>query len=71
MISESKKGLKKLCSDFEEAFILKDLQDWACQTIYSLTMDQFQGDFNQCAMAVRLAQACSCIKANNVLVDTL
>ena len=40
-IPKSEKSLKKLCRDFKEAFILKDLQDQAHQTIYSLTMDQF------------------------------
>ena len=65
------KGLEQLCNDFEEAFIPKDLQDQACQTIYSLTMDQFQGNFNQYATVFRLAQAHSGIKADNILVDTL
>ena len=54
-IPENEKTLGKLCNDFEEAFIPKDLQDQAQQTIYSLTMDQFRGDFDQFATAFCLA----------------
>ena len=70
-IPEDQKSLEKLCNYFEEAFILKTLQDQAHQTIYSLSMDQFQGDFDQYTTAFRLAQACSGIKADNILVATL
>ena len=34
-------------------------------------MDQFWGDFDQYTMAFRLAQVCSGIKANNILVDAI
>ena len=70
-IPESEKTFKKLCAAFEETFILKDLQDWACQTIYSLTMDQFNGNFNQYATALRLAQAWCGVDINSILVDAL
>ena len=70
-VPKEQKSLEKLCEDFEEAFVLKDLQDQTHQTIYSLTMDQFCGDFDQYATVFRLAQACSGIKANNILVDAL
>ena len=55
-IPKEQKSLEKLCEDFKEAFVSKDLQDWAFQTIYSLTMDQFHGNFNQFSTALRLAQ---------------
>ena len=34
-------------------------------------MDQFNGDFDQYATTFRLAQACSGIDLNNILVDAL
>ena len=70
-IPKIEKTLEKLDNKFEEVFIPKDLQDQAQQTIYSLTMDQVRGDFDQFATAFHLAQACSGIKANNILVDAL
>ena len=70
-ILKSEETFKKLCSTFEEACIPKDLRDQACQTIYSLTMRQFDGDFDQYATAFRLAQACSGINTDNILVDAL
>ena len=45
-IPESEKTVKKLCAAFEETFIQKDIKDRACQTVYSLNMDQFNGDFD-------------------------
>ena len=70
-IPESEKTFKKLCNTFEETFILKHIKDWACQTVYSLNMDQFNGDFDQYATTFRLAQACSGINLNSILVDAL
>ena len=70
-IPESEKTFKKLCDAFEETFILKNIKDWACQTVYSLNMDQFNGDFDQYATTFRLAQACSGIDLDSISVDTL
>ena len=70
-VPKDQKNFKKLCDDFEEALIMKHLQDWACQIIYSLSMDQFWGNFDQYTTAFRLAQAHSSIKADNILVDAL
>ena len=54
-----------------EMFILKDLKDWACQTIYSLNMDQFNGVFDEYTTAFRLTQAHSRIDPDRILADTL
>lgn len=32
------KTFRKLCEAFAKAFVPKDLKDWACQSIYSLSM---------------------------------
>ena len=70
-LPELDKTFKKLCEAFEDSFIPKYLKDQAHQTIYSLSMDQFWGDFDQYATAFRLAQACSGIDADNILVNAL
>ena len=70
-IPDSEKMFKKLCNTFEETFIPKDIKDRAHQTIYSLSMDQFNGDFDQYATSFRLAQACSRINLDSILVDAL
>ena len=70
-IPDSEKTFKKLCTAFEEAFILKDVKDRARQTVYSLSMDQFNRDFDQYATTFRLAQACSGIDLDSILVDAL
>ena len=70
-IPESKKTFKKLCAAFEETFILKDIKDRARQTVYSLSMDQFNGDFDQYTTTFRLAQVCSRIDLDSTLVDAL
>ena len=70
-IPKSEKTFKKLCDAFEETFIPKDIKDQAHQTVYSLSMDQFNGDFNQYATTFRLAQACSGVDLNSILVDAL
>ena len=70
-IPNTKKTFKKLCDAFEETFILKDVKDQAHQTIYSLSMDQFNGDFNQYATAFQLAQACCRVNLDSILVDAL
>ena len=71
VIPDSKKTFKKLCKAFEEAFVPKDIKDRACQTIYSLSMDQFNGDFNKYSTAFKPAQACSGVDDDSILVDAL
>ena len=68
---EVEKTFKKLCKAFEETFIPKDIKDLAHHTIYSLSMDQFNGDFNQYTTTFRLAQACSGVDMDSILVDAL
>ena len=51
-IPDSEKTFKKLCKAFEEAFVLKDLKDQVCQTVYSLSIDQFNGDFCYAACVI-------------------
>ena len=70
-IPDSEKTFKKLCKAFEEAFVLKDLNDQACQTIYSLSMDQFNGSFDEYSTAFKLAQACCRVNDDSILVDAL
>ena len=70
-IPNSEKTFKKLCEAFEEAFIPKDITDQACQTIYSLSMDQFNSDFNQYTTTFRLAQAHCGVDIDSILVDAL
>ena len=41
---------------FEKAFALRDIQDRAQQDLNSLTMKQFNGDFDQYSVAFKLAQ---------------
>ena len=48
-----------------------DVKDQACQTVYSLTIDQLNGDFDQYATAFRLAQAYSRGDLDSILVDAL
>ena len=70
-IPEMEKTFKKLCEAFKETCIPKDIKDRAHQTIYSLSMDQFDSDFDQYATTFRLAQACSGVNIDSILVDTL
>ena len=70
-IPDSEKTFKKLCKAFEEAFVLKDLKDRACQTVYSLNMDQFNGDFDKYSTAFKLAQARCGVDDNSILIDAL
>ena len=70
-IPDSKKTFKKVCKAFEEAVISKDLKDRACQTVYSLSMDQFNGDFDEYSMAFKLAQAHCGVDDDSILIDTL
>ena len=70
-IPQSKKTFEKLCAIFEETFILKDLKDQAQQTVYSLSMDQFNGNFDQYSTAFRLAQAHSKINLDSILTNWL
>ena len=70
-IPDSEKTFKKLCKAFEEAFIPKDLKDRARQTVYSLSMDQFNGDFGEYSTAFKLAQAHCGVDDDSILVDAL
>ena len=70
-VPESKKTFKKPCDAFEETFIQKDIKDQAHQTVYSLSMDQFNSDFDQYATTFRLAQACCRVDLDSILVDAL
>ena len=70
-IPDLEKTFKKLCRAFEEAFVLKDLKDRACQTVYSLNMDQFNGDFDKYSTTFKLAQACCGVDDDSILVDAL
>ena len=49
------KTFAKLDEDFHRAFVPKDLEDQAHQEVYSLSMEQFKGDFDQYSSAFRLA----------------
>ena len=70
-IPESEKTFKKLCKSFEEAFVPKDLKDRARQTVYSLSMDKFKGDFDEYSTAFKLAQARCGVDDDSILVDAL
>ena len=70
-IPDSEKTFKKLCRAFEEAFVPKDLKDQARQTVYSLSMDQFNGDFDEYSTAFTLAQAHCGVVDDSILVDAL
>ena len=70
-IPDSEKTFKKLCKAFKEAFVSKDLKDQAHQTIYSLNMDQFNGDFDKYSTVFKLAQACCGVNDDSILVDAL
>ena len=70
-IPESEKTFKKLCKAFEEAFVPKDLKDRARQTVYSLSMDKFKGDFDEYSTAFKLAQVCCGVDDDSILVDAL
>ena len=66
-IPDSEKTFKKIC----KAFILKDIKDRACQTVYSLSMDQFNGDFDKYSTTFKLAQVHSGVDDDSILVDAL
>ena len=68
-IPDSEQMFKKLCDAFEETFIPKDIKDRACQMAYFLSMDQFNGDFDQYATTFRLAQVHSGVDLESILVD--
>ena len=50
-IPDNEKLFQKICETFEESFIPKDIKDRARQTVYSLSMDMFNEDFNEYTMA--------------------
>ena len=70
-IPNSGKTFKKLCKAFEEAFVPKDIKDRARQTVYFLSMDQFNGDFDEYSTAFKLAQVCCRVDDDSILVDAL
>ena len=70
-IPDSEKTFKKVCTTFKEAFVPKDIKDRAHQTMYSLTMKQFDGDFDKYSTTLKLAQACCRVDDNSILVDAL
>ena len=70
-IPDSEKTFKKLCRAFEEAFVPKDLKDQAHQTVYSLSMDKFNGDFDKYSTAFKLPQARCGVDDDSILVDAL
>ena len=49
--------VNKLYVAFEETFVPRDIMDQAHQDIYSLSMNQLNGDFDQYSIAFKLAQA--------------
>ena len=55
----------------QEAFIPKDIKDQACQTVYSLSMNQFNRDFDKYSTTFKLAQARSRVADDSILVDAL
>ena len=69
VIPKSEKTFKKLCKAFEEAFVPKDIKDQAHQTVYSLSMDLFNRDFDKYSTAFNLAQVCSGVDDNSILTD--
>ena len=71
VIPNSKKTFKKVCKAFKEAFVPKDLKDRACQTVYSLSMDQVNEDFDKYSTAFKLAQARCRVDNDSILVDAL
>ena len=70
-IPDSENTFKKLCKAFEEVFVSKDLKDRARQTVYSLSMDQFNGDFDEYSTAFKLAQTRCGVDDDSILVDAL
>ena len=70
-IPDSEKTFKKLCKAFKEAFVPKDLKDRARQTVYSLKMDKFNGDFDKYSTAFKLAQAYCGVDDDSILIDVL
>ena len=56
---------------FEKAFAPRDIQDRAQQDLNSLTMKQFNGDFDQSSVAFKLAQGQSRLDDDRLLVDAL
>ena len=57
LILDSEITVNKLYAAFEETFVLKDIKDQAQQDIYSLSMKQFNGDFDQYSVVFKLTQA--------------
>ena len=70
-IPDSEKSFKKVCNAFEEAFVPKDIKDRAHQMVYSLRMSQFDRDFDEYSTTFKLAQVCSGVDDDSILVDTL
>ena len=70
-VPESATTFKKILEAFEEAFIPRDMKDRARQSIHSLNMEMFKGDFDEYATAFQLAQGRSGVDDNAILVDAL
>ena len=49
--------VNKLYATFKETFIPWDIQDRACQDVYSLSMKQLNRDFDEYSVTFKLAQA--------------
>ena len=54
-VPPDQKTFAKLDEDFHQTFVPRDLEDQAWQEVYSLSMEQFKGDFDQYASAFWLA----------------
>ena len=70
-IPDSEIMVNKLYVAFEKTFIPRDIMDQARQDIYSLSMNQLNGDFDQYSIAFKIAQARSEIHDNHLLIDAL
>ena len=70
-IPESATTFKKILEVFKEAFIPRDVKDRARQSIHTLNMEMFKGDFDKYATTFCLAQGRSGVNDNAILVDAL
>ena len=70
-LPESAMSYKKILEAFEEAFIPWDVKDRARQSIHTLNMEMFNGDFDEYATVFCLAQGRSRVDDDSILVDAL
>ena len=68
---EEEISAEECLEDFEETFTPRDIKDRARQDLNSLTMKQFNGDFDQYSVAFRLTQGQSGLNDDQLLVDAL